>query len=1492
MAGPWDDYKQPQPVTTPASGPWDDYNTNKAVEPVLPVQTYKIGTDPETDKYVEDSKSEAEQMAANLFTPDELREVKANGKIGYWESYRRDLTLPFEGIYKGVKAVKMADYAEKYAAGELSEADKKELLNYARDHAERQIRGYSFMGNVGSVVAQAPAFLAEFALSGGIGKLSLGAATKTATTKAVGKVTETIAMKALKHTAGATALIAMQGPQNYGERRLNDVMTITDKGEALFNEGTEKPATAALKAAASVGIEYGSELSGGLLTKGAAAIGGKVSPFVAPYAAKASELMLDKIPVKVRDALFKAYRAVDNNATVSKIMTAAGWNGMLAELGEERVADVVRTALDLDSVEGYSFDQFMDALNPSAEQWLIEAGAIGHIGMARTAMNGVANRLQKRAVEKGMSPKDAQDMIDNLSQNELEAMFTDMTADEVRGQLQQVKAKAYDLAKAQNIEDDEAEAWSSVMAGNSLWGAKNYGVSPSAYYDRLQLEFGSQTQAADDTMYQGERASIQFMQDGRKIISLLAGSDKSSLLHETGHMFLRELMQAANASDTAKTHLDAVREFVGAKDGDSFTREQEEIFARGFERYFMESVSPSNALRDAFESFREWFIEIYSNVMGLDVPMNNEAREVYDAMLGGKDLDIYLAPIKIENHESSWAKFYRLAVDDLNPIHRAVELAQKMRGAFPDGTNPEFLARLFAAIKGRVQQNLQNQTYYIGIDGNTVVTGEGFKPILEDFDTEFSRIEPDYEQRQRDLQDYLIARRYLSDLEKREDVDVTPKQLEESAQTMAQLAGKYGELMVRMQDYAQRIYDFQARVLENLVHSGLMAQEQYDGILKANPNYIPFQRVFDEAEIEESFFAVGGRGKFVKQSTPVKKIEGSAREVKDPFNQIIVNTARILTAAERNKVSASIANMAAYLPHLVQKVKQPMKKITLDDGTVTYRPDGVPKGLIIEYREKGKRKFVEVSKPLYESLHGMHPVEMNLMGRVFQGVASFFRAAATLPPDFWIRNFIRDVNSASVQSKHGIKPVDVVKGILAIGQKNELYNDWMKSGGSFNSYMELDDKGAERALQEMMRPQGRMMRYVRSAGVEALKDASGAFEQATRIAMFRRAKLKGESDVVAALQSRDGTLDFSRAGKHGRVVNRFVPFLNAAIQGSDRLLRAFKEQPALMTMRAFTTITVPSIVIAGYYLYGAPDDEREEYLEIPQWQKDMFWVYKANGTWWRIPKPFSLGYAFGSLPERFLFWAYEGQKPEAEGLWREFVLGLGGSLSPIQDVGTLMTPVGRIVVESLSNYNFFTGRSIYPNWMDRLPAEERAGKYQSDTALLLGELSGQSPAIIENAMRGMLATTTPYVLSAGDALIRQVKEWNGETLPEKPTTPADMMFVRGFAVRTAEGTRSTSYANFQEKWKEVQQRHASYNKKKGQERQTYMEKHGSLIRAYKPMKNFYDQMGDLQDQIDLIYDNESMSAKQKVEQIGKLDKRITDIARRANSWYIETGDNR
>lgn len=1916
--------------------------------------TYQRGTDTEVDKFLDDNQKQWEGIAAHIFTERELREVKAKGPIGYLESHYKNQAIPgWTTGWKVAETLDMANLSRKYANNTITQGEKDALFAFARKQAEEQIRGYTFMGKVGAGFAQAPAFMIEFAASLGAGKLAASAALKTAEKEVVEGVAEGVAKKviektvaqkvaqtAITHGVGATALIALEAPAAYGERRLNQYLTITDKGQALFTEAQEKPFTSALKAAGNVGIEYVSETSGAAIGKYAFKPVGKL---ISPYASKIGATLIDRVPVKVKDALFQAYKAVQPNAKVTEAFTAAGWNGMLEELGEERVGDILRVTLDLDPKQGYSFDQLMTAVYPGAEQLLVEAGVIGMIGGGRVALNGAANGLHKLAVKRGMSEKDATEMVNNLSQTELETMFSGLSAQEIRTQIQQVEGAAFEMARSQNIDEDEARQWSKVMAANSVWGAKNYGISPKAYFDRLQLgiqnyngpaitqrEFkammnlepdytggtplpyqdtiqtlrdqqkrvdqsfarssnamekadaegrkyrgarqsratpilkylnskggvligselaselesrgitsktdpwlfrkkdgrrgtangveiipalrtldtiepqdisdktgkdfrpsgtnvndtdgyyadrdaileaidnevrgigqqGETTQGQEEwfddmlrvlgvagvsleentdeeinaalmqlerdrmsqsafhgspyrfdrftlehigtgegaqaygwglyfagkrevaefyrknlaetatadqlekyftvgkivqgyagkdkvisynknegwnwsvtvvrvdengneirgerprthrtfprkeemaqagfdlgqlyevsipeddvllhwdkplseqpqkvqeslksalgqrylgsmegarlykfemqgflgdelgiartpeaaskflnsigikgikyldrqsrngvqgthnyvifddsaidvlnTFYQDDRAAIQFMRDGKKIISLLAGADQSSLLHETGHMFLRELQQAAQHSDIAKEHLKAITSFVGAQEGQPFTREQEETFARGFERYLMEGTAPNNYLRDAFESFREWFIEIYENVTGLNVPMNNEARAVFDALLGGKDLDIYMKPVSIENHESGWAKFYRYVVDDLAPIHRAVKAAQAIRGKFPDGTNPEWLARLFAASKGRIIENIQNQTYYIDEKGNPVITGEGFKPILEDFDSEFAKIETDYEARFNDLKEYLIARRYLEDLSQREDVEVTARQLEESAATIARISEKYGDHALRFQDYAKRIYAFQSRILENLVRSGLMSQEQFDAITKANQNYIPFQRVFEEHEIEESFFAIGGRGKFVSQSNPVKSIEGSSREVKDPFSQIIINTARVLSAAERNRVSAGIAAMSAYLPDTVKPVKQPMKKIVLDDGSVTYRPDGVPKGLVIEYRTEGKRRFVEVSKPLYEALQGMHPVEAPAFLRIFQGVASFFRAAATLPPEFWIRNFIRDVNSAAVQSKRGIKPVDVMKGILAVAQKNDLYHEWMKSGGSFNSYMELDDKGAQQALQELLRPRGRAMRYVKSFGIEALKDASGAFEQATRIAMFARAKQTGESGVAAALQSRDGTLDFSRAGKWGRVANRYIPFLNAGIQGSDRLIRAMIEQPGVMAWRAFMTISVPSIVLTGYYLYGAPDDERKEYLEIPQWQKDMFWCFKANGTWWRIPKPFALGYAFGSLPERFLLWSYQGEKPEAEGIWREFVLGLGGSLSPVQDAGTLMTPVGRIVVESLSNYNFFTDRPIYPDWMDRLPPEERATKHQSETAMLLGELTRQSPAIIENAIRGMLATTTPYAIGAGDSIINAVNEWNGDTIPEKPMTPADTLFVRGFSVRDPEGYRSVSAANFFDKWQEIQQRHASFNKKRGDERAEYMDKYGNIIRAYKPMKGFYERMDSLQERVDTIYDAEDMPGQDKLDEIRQIEKQITDIARQANQWYL------
>ena len=1770
---------------------------------------------PEVDDFQAVQKTDFDRIKNVYFTDGELQAMKDKGPIGFLEARK------FVDPVKLLPGANMA--TEIYETGELaniaiklnkeealSDSEKSRIDEHFKTMIEQEARGFTWGGGMMNYGATMPASMIEFAASFGIGR----AATKGVTVAAT-KVAEKIASKALQKaaikTAQTSAVIGATmaaAPQiyipNYNERQIANNLAITDKGELLLRDSDEAPAVTALKTFGDTFTEVASEMSGAALGK---YIVGPMGKFVS----KPIKSAFERLPVDLRDKLFEGYRAIQPDAKIKEMFTKAGFHGAIEEMGEERVADIMKVSLGLNEEDKPTAEKFMDALYPGKDQLMLEAGLFATTGGAMRGASMVKNML----IQKGATPEEADDTVKNLSALEIDKAFEDLTVPETKESLLRVKDKAYQLAKSAGVKDEEAQASAKVLMGQALWGSKQYGVTPEAYFDNLKLDIRNATpkartakelkrmlneepdvsgifpkfykeaaaylkstkltakqrgkslstfikgyggiydvggdlksrdigsdlirltpeqraqkglevkqsrgqtknlenmkQAAFDAGYfpdaatyedvtndmfreaierdyngdkiypgvqslddsaglfqqydevgltpdmsieqaagliqeyfiekelpledvqeqpgdlyqaapktdseafkkwfgdskvvdkdgkpkavfhgtakkfesfnfdnapqkiiwfasdrtdidageigaqgrgtvlelyakienpagwveydkysldelqqqgydgvilpekdgtfngfvfeptqvksvnnrgtfdandprilnQDNRGSISFEDGGKTVIRLFEMADSSTLFHELGHMFLRELRTAADISPEAKKQFEAIKENLGSQDG-NFTREQEEQFARNFEQYLMEGSSPSKYLRDAFESMKEMMIQVYQTVMSLGGTLNNETRAVMDQLVGGKDLDVYLAEVKIDNTESIWGKFYRDWVDDLAPIETITKAFEAMRGKLPEGTNPNFLARLFAATKGRIVENVQNQTFYVDQDGNSVITGEGFKPILDDFDVEFEKQEPDYETRSKDLKDYLIARRYIEDLKDREDVEVSARQEAESAAIMAKLSLKYGSEFVRFDSYAKRIYEFEKRILFNLVRSGIMSQENFDKITGANKNYVPFQRVFEEEEISDGF-VITGKGKFEGKSalSIVKKISGSDREVNDVFENIIRSTARTIQAAYKNNVAASIGRMADAMPDNIKKVKAPMKPIQLEDGKTIFRPSGKPFGNIIEFYVDGKRQFVEVSKPLYEAMQGMHPGEITMIGKFFRGIASFFRAAATLPPDFWIRNFIRDVNQASVQSEAGIKPVDIVQGITAVMGKTELYHEWMRSGGSFNSYMNLDDNGMQEAMNELLRPQGKAMLYAKTLGVEALRDASGAVEAATRIAMFRRSKLAGSSSMRAALESRDGTLDFSRSGRAGKIANRYIPFLNAGIQGVDKLVRAFRKNPEVMTFRALATITLPSIVLTGYYLYGAPDDERKEFLEIPQWQKDMFWVFKVAGSWRRIPKPFSLGYAFGSLPERFMLWSFQGDKPETEGMWREFVLGLGGSLSPIQDVGTLMTPVGRIVVESASNYNFFSGRNIYPSWMDRLPAEERMTKATSETAKEIGEKLGVSPALVDNAIRGMLATTTPYVIGASDDIIKAVRTWNGEVVPEEAKRSADMMFVRGFSVRDPSGYQAVSTQNFFEKHKELEELHNSYTAKKGKQKQAFYEKHGDAIRKYKPMHNFKERIGDLGDRLDMIHDDPKMTSEAKVKQIKVIEDQILDVAKRANSWF-------
>tara|TARA_R110000850_G_C9935976_1_gene462486 strand:- start:328 stop:1689 length:1362 start_codon:yes stop_codon:yes gene_type:complete len=440
----------------------------------------------------------------------------------------------------------------------------------------------------------------------------------------------------------------------------------------------------------------------------------------------------------------------------------------------------------------------------------------------------------------------------------------------------------------------------------------------------------------------------------------------------------------------------------------------------------------------------------------------------------------------------------------------------------------------------------------------------------------------------------------------------------------------------------------------------------------------------------------------------------------------------------------------------------------------------------------------------------------------------------------------------------------------------------MQAGGSFNNYMELTDNGMARAQKELISNDGKIARYLKNP-LRIPEDISLTFEQAVRIGTFAAAKRRGMSDTKAAFESRDATLDFARGGTASKAINKYVPFFNAGMQGADKLYRSMRDNPKATTMWAVGTITMPSLILSGYYLYGAPDDERAEYSEIPQWQKDMFWIFKMDGEWHRYPKPFSLGYLFGSVPERFMAWGQSKGIKDVQDFWLQLVKGVVGSISPIYDPSAAIPPLVKVTIENIANYNFFQGRNIYPAWMEDLPPEERKSKYTSRSAEEIGEILGVSPAKVDNTMRGLLAGSSQYITDAGDYIFNEVDKWNGEEIPARPASPMDTPLIRAFAMRPPTGSVAESTGLFYDSAGLIRQTTNKLDDLRGEKRAEYREENIALVRSERAFNSATKNIRRLNKRRNLIYDNLVMTGQEKQEELRRLDDLILEQAKRANA---------
>lgn len=156
----------------------------------------------------------------------------------------------------------------------------------------------------------------------------------------------------------------------------------------------------------------------------------------------------------------------------------------------------------------------------------------------------------------------------------------------------------------------------------------------------------SNLQITDRTLEQDKLGSLTLRQGQKNLLKLFKDADASTVIHEFGHQTLEDLLQdAAHPEAPADLVKDAqaVKDYLGIKEGKKPSRKQHEQFARSFERYLMEGTAPTQELLNVFKRFKEWLTDLYHTVANLGAPLNNEIRGVFDRLLTS-DTDNLLIP--------------------------------------------------------------------------------------------------------------------------------------------------------------------------------------------------------------------------------------------------------------------------------------------------------------------------------------------------------------------------------------------------------------------------------------------------------------------------------------------------------------------------------------------------------------------------------------------------------------------------------------------------------------------------------------------------------------------------------------------------------------------------------------------------------------------------------------------------------------------------------
>ena len=358
-----------------------------------------------------------------------------------------------------------------------------------------------------------------------------------------------------------------------------------------------------------------------------------------------------------------------------------------------------------------------------------------------------------------------------------------------------------------------------------------------------------------------------------------------------------------------------------------------------------------------------------------------------------------------------------------------------------------------------------------------------------------------------------------------------------------------------------------------------------------------------------------------------------------------------------------------------------------------------------------------------------------------------------------------------------------------------------------------------------------------------------------------------------AYDTRD-IMDFSRGGKAGRELNRYVLFANASIQGWSKFFRdvesyglkyGLAKGGALLAYKITKYAILPALIL---FLLNKDDDK---YKETPQWLRDTHWILPLGDKIIRIPKAMEPSILIiSSLMERALNYSYNKDK---EAFNNAHVL----LFNQLPDIfPTLLKPL----METAANYSLFREGNIVPLSKQNDMPYMQYDEHTSGVSKMLGKAFNISPMKMDYLLYGY---TGNYGRAATKVLDVSVipkeytqKKSSYDNLVSKENLLAwpweDVVFLRRFMYTPYKNARSLTQF-----YEDFHYQQALYNEYKD----TGIRPKELNERYYERIKEAQKKMRDIKKMQQKIIDNTTQSANARQLSLDNVNKKRLDIARKA-----------